>query len=232
MRVRLTLWSALLLFASPVRAQERGHNFQISAGLSPRTDAFSGSGALGVVRIGVVQRPEADRIFRARLDGEIVLGSSEGVDAQNGLRAASISYGVLVGPPSTTVAPYATGGVGLTFLSAQGGDDWPGFAFTGRAGAGVRGTVGGVELHAELAMVSALRSRGRIMLWPLTIGVSFSSRDAGASAPGDEKPDADAAPQQLTHRWLFFAPSDSSNAIVSGNGRKRCTGPLAISTVV
>src|SRR5437867_2550218 len=40
------------------------------------------------------------------------------------------------------------------------------------------------------------------------------------------------AVQQLTHLWLFFAPSFSSSAMVSGNGRRRCTGPLAMSTVV
>ena len=41
-----------------------------------------------------------------------------------------------------------------------------------------------------------------------------------------------AACQQLTQRWLFFAPRLSSSATVSGNGCTRCTGPLAISTVV
>src|SRR5262249_50823398 len=38
--------------------------------------------------------------------------------------------------------------------------------------------------------------------------------------------------QQLTQRWVFFAPSFSSSAIVSGNGGTRCTGPCAMSTVV
>ena len=43
---------------------------------------------------------------------------------------------------------------------------------------------------------------------------------------------AEAVSQQPTHLWLFFAPSPSSNAMVSGNGVMRCTGPFAMSTVV
>ncbi len=102
-----------------------------------------------------------------------MFAASAGVNTQNGLKVATASYGVLVGPPSATVAPYATGGLGLTYLSPQGTDGWPGIMFTGRAGAGVRGAVGGLQLHAELAMVRALTSRGRVVLWPITIGLSF-----------------------------------------------------------
>jgi hypothetical protein len=38
--------------------------------------------------------------------------------------------------------------------------------------------------------------------------------------------------QQPTHLWLFLTPYPSSSLIVSGNGEMRCTGPLAMSTVV
>ena len=38
--------------------------------------------------------------------------------------------------------------------------------------------------------------------------------------------------QQETQRFWFFAPSFSSSSIVSGNGRRRCTGPFAMSTTV
>src|SRR5204863_657741 len=38
--------------------------------------------------------------------------------------------------------------------------------------------------------------------------------------------------QQLTHLWLFFAPSFSSSASASGHGWMRWTGPFAMSAVV
>ena len=37
---------------------------------------------------------------------------------------------------------------------------------------------------------------------------------------------------QARQLWLFLAPSASSSAIVSGNGCVRCSGLLAMSTVV
>ncbi len=38
--------------------------------------------------------------------------------------------------------------------------------------------------------------------------------------------------QQETHLWLFFEPSFSRRATVSGNGWTRCTGPFAMSATV
>ena len=38
--------------------------------------------------------------------------------------------------------------------------------------------------------------------------------------------------QQDRHLWLFFAPRPSRNLMASGQGCVRCTGPLAMSTVV
>src|SRR5262249_30272680 len=38
--------------------------------------------------------------------------------------------------------------------------------------------------------------------------------------------------QHETQWWLFFAPKPSRSLIVSGYGCGRCTGPLAMSTVV
>src|SRR5712692_1071354 len=39
-------------------------------------------------------------------------------------------------------------------------------------------------------------------------------------------------PQHETHLWLFFAPSDSSNASASAPGWMRCTGPCDMPAVV
>ena len=62
----------------------------------------------------------------------------------------------------------------------------------------------------------------------------FDIRDDGTAATTCNRA-ANAVPrplQQLTQRWLFFAPSRSNSTIVSTNGWIRCTGPFAMSTVV
>jgi hypothetical protein len=70
-------------------------------------------------------------------------------------------------------------------------------------------------------------------------GVGSRKREsATASRPSRDcrLPTADSrskvAPQQDTHLWLFFEPSFSRSATVSGNGETRCTGPLAMSATV
>jgi hypothetical protein len=56
--------------------------------------------------------------------------------------------------------------------------------------------------------------------------------ESGFHMGSDDRRARMAGGQQDLHLWLFFAPSFSSSAIVSGNGWMRCTGPFAMSAVV
>ena len=96
---------------------------------------------------------------------------------------------------------------------------WRGRAAAG--GAARQAHAGGGEAVIAAKHRTAKRPRSHTV-------IAAASSLQGAAWRRERSPRA----QQLTHRLLFFAPSDCSSAMVSGNGRRRCTGPLAMSTVV
>ncbi len=170
-------WCALLVTASPIAAQSRGPEFELSAGIAPTSEVLLESRPVAaVLRFGIAQRA-GERLVRFRLDADAVFATSAREAGPVGaLRAASLTYGVMARPVTSANAPYATAGIGLTFLTGK-GDGWPGLALTTRTGAGIRWRVGGQQLLAEVSVVSVRSSSSilsrRALYWPIMAGIAF-----------------------------------------------------------
>lgn len=170
--------------ATPLGAQ--GVSLGVAAGVAVPTGPLGANRSPGPVAQASVYLGGFGRRVRGRVDVEAAwfpgggqppgrLASSDEGD----LRVSGVLASLVVGPRGGPVRPYALVGAGAQGLSVPGRTNPYGAVPGVRAGVGVRATVWGLRLHAELVPHAILSDYGTGRdfeigtYWPITVGVRF-----------------------------------------------------------
>lgn len=162
------------LFAARLQAQVEPREYDVSIGAMTTTSRFTTVGGVGpLFRFGVLQRPVRSHV-RFRLDASVFAVSTRPNEYTTaGIRAVAVGYSALVGPRPRGNFAYVMFGVGVLGGSNTAPDAWPGVLLLAQTGVGVRATVLGTRLHAEVAVATSAGAPSRALYVPLTFGVSF-----------------------------------------------------------
>jgi hypothetical protein len=187
----------LVLAGSAERVHAQGSTFELGVGVSVPAGTLAKSDALWkTLRLGVTQRrPES--LVRFRLEADMVWGAQSAASSGiTGVRAFGFGYSALIAKQRHGLYPYVTLGLGASWVpelylteiigsgdalsvnvySVSSGTQY----VSPRLGTGVRGTIGRIEVHAEVGLTGFVSgafgaSSGylRAGYVPITAGVSF-----------------------------------------------------------
>lgn len=173
--VTLLLVSSMAPSAAAQTDRPAGHDYEFAVGVMvPAGSGLREYRAGPTVRLGVATRWPDRGGSAYRLDVEGYRLQDRTVPtARESLTGVGVGYSWLGVAAADDWRPYMLAGLGLQLLVPSGEDGFPGLLGGVRAGAGVRGTLRGVDVHVELSGLAWVRSIGKARVHPLTVALRF-----------------------------------------------------------